>query len=137
MPIMNWDNSLSVGIDKIDDDHAEILNWMNEVYDLHARGAPGKDIIHAVEQLYFVTEVHFREEEEFFDSFAFPEAELHKTMHKTLLEKLHKGLTIIRKNNGAIDQRFFNFLRYWLSAHIKGIDIKYANYSRTGSVNAA
>ena len=137
MPIMNWEPSLSIGIQKMDDDHAEILKWMNQVFDLHECRAEPSEIIYAVEQLYHVTVVHFREEEEFFESIGFPGAELHKTIHKKLLDKLAKGVSIIKKHNGAIDQRFFHFLRYWLSAHIKGIDTKYAAFSRGGVSSAA
>ena len=98
---------------------------------------PAKKSYLRVEQLQDVTIRHFREEEQFLERIEYPELALHKEIHKTLLEKLDKGVAIIKKNNGAIHQKFFNFLQYWLTAHIKGIDMKYASFSRIHKNSAA
>lgn len=129
MPIMQWDSSLDIGVDSMNRGHQQILDAMNRVYDTAQAGRTGEEINRLVEHLGAVTARHFKEEEAYMASTGFPGAHTHAFIHVNLLERFEKHATAIRAANGRVDEDFFQFLKYWLSVHIKGIDRKYSDHA--------
>ena len=50
----------------------------------------------------------------------------HLWVHKDLLGKLDQHVAEFQAGPGTLSPAFFSFLRLWLTAHIMGIDRKYA-----------
>ena len=125
MPLMNWDSSLDVGVDKMNDEHQQILSLMNRIYDAREAGQTGPDIITLLERLGQVTIDHFRDEEAYMEKIGYPGITSHKLIHKDLLDKFTAFASEIRANGGEVPEKFLTFLKLWLSAHIRGIDMKY------------
>ena len=130
MPIMNWDKSLDIGVVDMNDDHKEILAVMNAIYDAASQGRTGSAINDLVDKLAKVCVSHFADEEKYMASIAFPGIETHKLIHKKLLSDYAAHAETIKKAGGTTNEDFFFFLKRWLTSHIKGIDIKYADHSR-------
>lgn len=125
MPLMNWDSSLDVGVNKMNDEHQQILSLMNRIYDAREAGQTGPDIITLLERLGQVTIDHFRDEEAYMEKIGYPGITSHKLIHKDLLDKFTAFASEIRANGGEVPEKFLTFLKLWLSAHIRGIDMKY------------
>ena len=125
MPLMNWDSSLDVGVDKMNDEHQQILSLMNRIYDAREAGQTGPDIIALLERLGQVTIDHFRDEEAYMEKIGYPGITSHKLIHKDLLDKFTAFASEIKANGGEVPEKFLTFLKLWLSAHIRGIDMKY------------
>lgn len=134
MPLMNWDSSLDVGVDKMNDEHQQILSLMNRIYDAREAGQTGPDIITLLERLGQVTIDHFRDEEAYMEKIGYPGITSHKLIHKDLLDKFTAFASEIKANGGEVPEKFLTFLKLWLSAHIRGIDMKYG--PKAGSVAA-
>jgi hemerythrin len=130
MPIMTWDSSLDIGVDKMNDDHKEILDCMNRIYDAHRAGQTGTVITMLVSQLGQICARHFAIEERYMKSIGFPGFEDHKTLHNKLLAKFSEHAAVIRGAGGVCNDAFFGFLKFWLASHIKGIDIQYARHAK-------
>ena len=129
MPIMNWDASLDVGVDSMNREHQQILDAMNRIYDAQAQGKTGSAITALVDDLGRITTQHFIDEERFMEEIGFPSLSTHKVVHKKLLERFGEHAAKIKAANGVVEKEFFDFLRYWLSAHIKGVDAKYGEHA--------
>lgn len=129
MPIMEWDDSLDVGVPTMNREHQGLLNIMNRLFDAVERGEEGPKVIAMVDELGKATVSHFASKERYFDSIGFPDAAVHKAIHKKLLTQFGESAAEIKANNGKVSRKFFDFLRYWLSAHIRGIDVKYGAHS--------
>ena len=129
MPIMEWDNSFDVGVPTMNREHQGLLRLMNALYDAVERGEEGPKVIAMVDELGKATVAHFASEERYFDSIGLPDAAVHKVIHKKLLTQFGQSAAEIQADNGKVSKKFFDFLRYWLSAHIRGIDAKYGAYS--------
>jgi hemerythrin-like metal-binding protein len=69
---------------------------------------------------------HFADEEAYMASIGYIGLRNHRFIHEELLGRYAGHAQEIRSAGGRPDQRFFHFLRHWLTAHIKGIDRKYA-----------
>lgn len=136
MPIMVWDDSLDVGVAGMNAEHRDILNAMNAIYDSHKAGMAGEGINRLVAKLGEVTTRHFADEERYMEKIRFPGVSSHKLIHAKLLADFGKHAAAIRDDGGRANDAFFQFLSYWLSAHIRGIDVKYGAHARA-AVTAA
>lgn len=126
MALMEWNSELDVGVQKMNDEHKDILDVMNQLYDAKQAGKSGPYIVKIVEELGRITSDHFASEEAYMESINYPELTSHKLIHKSLLEKYTQHYEEIKRSNGDMHDAFFHFLKLWLTAHIKGIDMKYS-----------
>jgi hemerythrin len=127
MPIMEWDDSLDIGVDAMNNEHKQILAIMNKIYDADEAGQTGTGINALVDRLAAVTVGHFRDEEAYMDKIGFPGVGPHRLIHKDLLTKYGEHATKIKAAGGKVHPEFLSFLKRWLTAHIRSIDIKYGN----------
>jgi hemerythrin-like metal-binding protein len=125
MPIMEWDASLDLGVDAMNDEHKQILDAMNRIYDATQAGRSGIEINRLVDQLGEVCARHFADEEAYMARIGYTGLTIHRLIHQELLERFAGHAAEIRAAGGHADRNFFHFLRHWLTAHIKGIDRKY------------
>jgi hemerythrin len=135
MPLMNWDQSLDIGVDAMNRDHKQLLDVMNRIYDSRDKGGPGINAL--VKQLGDLCVRHFKTEEAFMQSIAFPDFVAHKRVHERLLAKYGEFAAQIEAAQGRPSEEFFQLLRLWLAAHIKCIDIKYSEHNRKRGARSA
>lgn len=126
MPLMVWDDGLDVGVEQMNHEHKGLLELMNALYDAVQSGRSGPETLTLLGELERATKDHFAHEEAYMDRTGYAGAASHKQIHAQLLGKLEHHAANARAANGALDDTFFQFLRFWLSAHIRGIDMKYA-----------
>lgn len=131
MPLMNWDQSLDIGVEKMNAEHRDILDAMNLVYDGANAGQSGPAMMAKIARLGDITTRHFADEEAYLTRIGYPELEIHKGIHQKLLDDFATHSQAIAEAGGKPTSAFFTFLRLWLSAHIKCIDLKYGNYARS------
>jgi hemerythrin-like metal-binding protein len=134
MPIMTWDASLDVGVAAMNREHQEILDAMNRIYDAKAQGISGFSVNDMVARLGSVCSRHFADEEAYMERVGYPELQRHKQLHARLLEQFTGHAAAIKAAGGAPSDEFFHFLKFWLTSHIKGIDIKYGGHAKAQGV---
>jgi len=102
MPLMNWDSSLDVGVDKMNDEHQQILSLMNHIYDAREAVRSGPDVIALVDRLGQVTIDHFRDEEAYMEQIGYAGIASHKLIHKDLLDKFTGYASDIKGSGGQV-----------------------------------
>ena len=123
---MQWEERFRLKVDAMDHEHQKLISLMNDLYD-SAQTADRVRQKRELDALADYTRQHFASEEQFMESVQFAGIDLHRRQHKQLLETF--GTHIARFEAGeALGDKFFQFLRFWLSAHICGIDTKYAQH---------
>jgi hemerythrin len=127
MPLMAWNERLSVGIASIDKQHQKLVGLLNDFYDAVQGGHGKESLSKLLAALIDYTKVHFANEEEFFAKTGYPEAAAHKKAHDDLA---HQVIEIQKKYtrgaNATLSVETLNFLKNWLLTHIQGADKKYA-----------
>jgi len=121
-----WEDKLSVGVDEMDKQHQTLIVKINSLIDQLEAGDTGK-ILSSFEELAGFVVQHFTEEEQLMANAGFPGLEGHKLIHKNLLEQVggFKG----EIESGDLDsKKLVNFLKFWLTSHIMGIDCKYGEH---------
>lgn len=125
MGYYEWGPHLDVHVGAMNDQHKGLIDAMNRLYDLLGQKASRAVLGQALDHLGKLTTSHFREEEAFMTRLNFPKLEMHKGLHKKLLDRFAEFATAFAKT-GQLGEDFFQFLKFWLSAHIQGIDSQYA-----------
>ncbi len=126
MALMEWDTSLDVGVADMNHEHQQLLDLMNQLHDAHQKGKSGPDVLRILDALGAATTKHFKDEEAYMERIGYPKLSTHKLIHADLLKKFTAFSGDIHARNGVIGNDFFVFLKLWLTAHIKGIDMQYA-----------
>jgi hemerythrin len=129
MPLMTWNDKLSVGVAALDNVHKKLVSLLNELFDAMNSGH-GKDALGKIlDGLIEYTKFHFAHEEKLFAQTGYPESDAHKQLHadfaRQVLEvqqKYKSGAT------GTLSLEVMRFLKSWLMDHIQGTDMKYGPY---------
>lgn len=128
MSLMNWNEKLDVGVHEMNDEHKGLLDLMNKLYDISKQKAPFSSQLQVLNDLKNATVQHFEHEEAYMEKIGWESASSHKYIHKGLLESFSKHYDEAQKNS-KIPEEFFDFLKFWLAAHIQGIDKKYGDFA--------
>lgn len=125
MPLMNWDETMSVKSTELDAQHQELISLINESYEAIQRHDEHKLML-LIEKMRAYARHHFETEEMYMEQNAFPDLENHKLLHAKFnqdVDEFQKNL--FKKTNLS---QVFIFLSRWLTNHIMETDKSYAPY---------
>lgn len=126
MPIITWNDSFSVSIDKIDNQHKKLISLLNSLYDAMKEGK-GKDKLAGIlDELIEYTEYHFKSEEEMFLKYSYSDKESHVKEHDDLRQQVVALQNKLKNGQGSITNEVLVFLKNWLNNHIMVADKKYS-----------
>jgi len=127
---VEWTARLSLGVKPMDEAHMHLIDLMNRLHESCAAGDDKAEIRRGLKALSDFTVRHFREEEAFMQSIAYPGLATHKQIHANLIAQLGEHFEAFETGPGTLSNQFFTFLKVWLTAHIMGIDGKYGEHVR-------
>ncbi len=129
MPLMVWNEKLSVGIKSIDDQHKKLVALLNQLHDGMMAGK-GKEVVgNVLKGLVDYTTNHFRYEEDLFTRNGYADAAAHKKAHADLVPQVVEIQKKYEQSGPAtLTIQVMNFLKDWLTVHILGTDMKYGPY---------
>jgi hemerythrin len=132
MPKYEWDKTLAVGVDLIDQQHRELIKKLDEVNSAVEKRMGGAKIVKTLSFLFDYTDYHFKTEEKNMKRCGYPDLEAHQGAHAELVDTL-KDLEREFEMEGAhhkLAAALNTFLNNWLIKHIKGVDVKFGSYLR-------
>ncbi|MBU1100800.1 MAG: bacteriohemerythrin [Bacteroidetes bacterium] len=128
MSTITWRDTYSVGIQKIDDQHKELISIINEIYDAHHQGTSQTVIIDTLEKLVDYTIYHFSMEEDLFVQCNYPKKDDHMSEHKEFVGKIADLKQEGRKGNLLLSLKTIDFLKDWTINHILGTDMEFGAF---------
>ena len=129
MGFIEWEDRYDVKVGAMNDEHRELMRLMNRLHELEVAKAPRAELGRALEELGSFTVEHFKHEEEYQASIGYPGLASHQKIHADLLAKFGAHKQDFDEGSGGLGEKFFHFLKFWLSAHIAGVDRKYGDHS--------
>ena len=124
---MEWNDKVSVGIEEIDEQHKQLLDLINRLYDAMISGEQklqvAKDVLNELMQY---TVVHFAVEESLFRIFDYPDYEAHCAHHHELRAQVIDINRKVQSGEKMVTPELLVFLRKWLTNHIMVEDKAYA-----------
>jgi len=125
MAFMTWDNSLSVNIKKIDEQHKQLVAMVNDLHSAMGAGK-GKEVMGSVlAGLVEYTKSHFATEEELLQKHLYPGYLAHKAAHDALTRQVADVMKKFQDGQPIVTVEVMVFLKDWLVNHIQNTDKKY------------
>jgi hemerythrin len=125
MPLIQWQDSFSVGVASVDADHQVLVGLLNQLYEAREEGQTRDVVGSVVNVLIEYTVNHFQREEKLMELGGYPEIEVHKDLHRKLTAQvLSFQQQFAGGRNAAVDE-LFEFLKNWLIGHILMVDTRY------------
>mgnify|MGYP000373188259 CR=1 FL=1 len=126
--MMEWNDSYNIGIDVIDHQHRQILDYINVLEKIRVNGQHDK-IKDVLDDLIDYTQSHFSFEENLLQQVCYQYLPSHKGIHELFVKRLHDYRQ--RFNNGeSIENDLYRLLSKWLINHIQHDDQDYVNSVR-------
>lgn len=122
MPLMQWDETMSVGMDELDEQHKELIDLINETYVAIQRHDEPRMVL-LLDKMRDYAIVHFEAEEGILLSCNYPDTDVHTEQHQAFTDKVDdfkRGM--FEKTNLS---QVFIFLSRWLTNHIMSEDKKF------------
>ncbi len=128
-----WNESYSVGIKSVDDQHKKLFLYINQLYQ-HVVTGHQEEIPQLLDQLADYTVYHFDFEEKIFDDVIYPDTARHKNLHTALLNQVTDAIEKFKAGEAEVDFKLLNFLKNWLNIHIKKEDMAYSPFLRSRGI---
>jgi len=128
MALFKWDDSLNVGIKKIDDQHRMLIDMLNEFYE-NIKSKSTKEILaDLIKNMKEYVAHHFSTEEELLRQHGYPDFEKHKSEHKVFINKVEDFENRFNAGRIILSFEITNFFKSWLRNHIQVADKSYSKY---------
>lgn len=128
MPIMTWNEALSVHIESLDDQHRQLVGLINELHDAMKQGQGRQIVGSIIDRLAAYTQQHFTAEELLFEQHDYPAKAGHKREHNTFIENVADFRNKFNKGHLMLSMEVMTFLKEWLVNHIQVSDKKYSPF---------
>lgn len=121
---VQWDRTLSVGIDVIDEHHRYLFDLTNDLIDVVANKLGAREVARVLKALTLYVSIHFKAEERMMDHYGFDRLDLQKQQHQQFTEKLKEFYEELHTNPLIAQIEVMTFLKEWLVAHIRFEDAR-------------
>jgi hemerythrin len=115
---ISWRDDLSVGVSALDDQHKQVLDVINSIYEIRFENASHEALLKNLTKLQFFTETHFRYEESVMKFANYPNFEEHRLYHEAMMAKTVKICSQFRSNIQSDTDDLFQLLKNWWLSHI-------------------
>lgn len=127
MGFLDWQDSYSLGINEIDNQHKKLVSLIAKLYDAMSQ-AKANDVVGPIlTELVMYTKTHFTTEEKYFAQFAYADAANHKLEHEKFVLKVKDFKDKFDSGKVGVSIQLMNFLKDWLLNHILKSDKKYVD----------
>ena len=126
--IILWNESMSVGIKKIDKQHQELIKIINCLVENEDAAGNSEPIAHVLDRMTKYAGYHFDTEEALMLEYGYPEYESHRDAHTQFKMKTAKFCLDALQSKETLSDDLLTYLRDWLAHHILKDDMKYKPY---------
>ncbi len=125
MALMTWNDSFSVGVKAMDEQHKGLVRTLNELHAAMMSGQAKAVSGDLLKTLVKYTRDHFASEEALMRRAQFPQLAAHCAQHKNLAGQVEKFVGRYERGETALNIDLMMFLRDWLTTHIQKTDRDY------------
>jgi len=125
---ITWDDSYSVSVKQLDDEHKKLVVMINELHEAMQVGR-GKEMLSTIlGRMINYVGTHFSNEEKYMEKFSYPDYEVHKQEHNDFVKKTLEFQQNFNDGKMGLSIEVMFFLKEWLLNHIKGSDQQYGPF---------
>ncbi len=131
MEYIEWNDDLSVGVNKFDEEHRHLIKFINNLNQALQAGGATKTMEDILTGLIKYTVIHFRHEEDYMKIYDYPDYENHKKEHDKLTAEVSDFYERLRAGKSSFTIELLGFLRDWLTSHIMVSDKAYREFFKS------
>lgn len=134
MEMITWNSSLSVGVQKFDAEHQQLISFINKLNQSLKIGGAQKTMEGILVDLIKYTSIHFKHEEDYMVLYDYPGYGDHRKEHEELKMKVVDFHDRFVAQKTAFSLELMIFLRDWLINHIQKSDMAYKEFFKEKGV---
>lgn len=135
MPLIEWNDSIKIGLWTIDIQHERWVSLMNILHEAMLRGR-GKDVLeNTLSEAINYTRTHFSEEEALMLEHQYSKYDQHKAIHEAFMTELLELQSKYQRSLVPISIEVMNSMKHWLVSHIRGADRGYVTFLKSKGVS--
>jgi len=115
---VSWDETLSIGVTLIDNEHKYLIKLMNDLYYSIHENSDITIVLKAIKSLREYTFIHFRDEEQYMLDNKYKKYKTHIKLHKYFEYRLEEFERDVMETPFLVGFEILDFLRDWLIDHI-------------------
>ena len=129
MKSIQWDESLSIGIEEIDNDHKNLIEYYNNFFAACLSSVGPAVVNTTLSKLIEYTKYHFQHEEGLMEKEGYPGLTEQKYEHERLLQTtLELQEKVASGSSDCVSNDTLAFLNNWLETHLMGLDADFAKF---------
>jgi len=134
MALIEWNETLQLGLQEIDEQHETLVAITNELDDAVRQGK-GKYVLGKIlEGLSTYAATHFETEEKYFRRFPYAEADTHTREHNDFVSRVWDFWLEFAADQRDLSVDVVNYLGAWLQQHIQMSDRKFVEHFRASGL---
>jgi hemerythrin len=128
-----WDKDLETGDIRIDNQHRQLFEQLNELIESSNKGDGKKEIFNTLDFLTGYTIMHFKTEEELQLKYGYPDYYIHKVYHEDFKTKVTASVQRLIDEGPSKEllDVVISMMSSWLVNHIKGDDFRMAAFIKS------
>lgn len=128
MAIFAWNESYSVRVRPMDEQHKRLFEIINSLAEAMRDGKGDVAVRDTVDQLAVYTRTHFLQEEMLMRKANYPGLPAHQAQHQKLMADVEQYKRALEQGRNASPVTLLNFVREWLVHHIRESDKAYSDH---------
>ena len=120
-----WTDSYSVGIEKIDKQHKQLVEMINQLIDAHDTSVRSEMVSDTLTSMTNYAMSHFQTEEDLLREHQYPQYDDHHTEHMAFIRKTAEMASAAIKLEQSVPVELLSYLKEWLINHILKSDMQY------------
>lgn len=122
MMLVEWDDTLFLGIQQIDEDHEKLVEILNRCYRAMLLNDHRHEFEAIVAELRDYTQYHFQTEQILMEGLAYPDAPSHAAAHLKFAQAINNFQERFQAGESFVALDLLVFLKEWLVNHIQRTD---------------
>ena len=128
MPLIEWNQSYSVKVPTLDEQHAGLIQILNELHQAMLEGKGTQAMAVILCRLGVYARQHLQTEEQMLEKYGYPKYAEHKAQHDAYVAKIHTYEDKLCAGEAAFSVELLNFLKQWWTSHIMTTDKQYSEF---------
>ncbi len=128
MTLLTWNHACAVGVKAMDEQHAVLMDTLNEIRLALVRGQGREQVSEALNRLIEFTRMHFASEEQLLEAHGFPGVSAHRDAHRKLLGQIEEAALRTQHQDELHIKSMLLFLREWYMNHMEDVDSLYGRW---------
>lgn len=125
-----WSNEYSIDNPQIDAQHKKLFEMAGNVEAIADKSVSRAEIKDLLTEFFHYMKEHFSDEERYMEEIKYPELEVHRRIHKEIIQSMVHLISTIKTTND-LKEKLYLISKKWLLEHILFEDMKITEFLRT------